>query len=165
MANFDFGGPINKVAYIFCIGMWQQNAWEFYAAFTAAKCIPGVTVGLATLFAPKYFNTEERNLGPAALILGICGIGEGVIPFALRDPLSIIPAQMLGGALASGLILAERIKIGTGAGGALFMAPLVDHPVKWILYFLLGSAIATGGMILMKKRSKRTYDLTTGTEV
>ena len=164
MANFDFGGPINKVAYIFCIGMWTQGSWEYYAAFTAAKCIPGVTVGLASLIAPKYFTQDERNIGPAALILGICGIGEGVIPFALRDPLSIIPAQMLGGAVSAGLILSARIKIGTGAGGALFMVPLVDHPYMWIIYFLIGSAIATLGMIFMKKRSRKIYDLATTAE-
>lgn len=151
MSNFDLGGPVNKVAYLFCIGMWTEGHWEFYCAFTAAKCVPGVTLGLMAKFFPKFFDEEDRAASVSTFILGFCGITEGAIPYALKDPIRIIPAQMIGGAVACGLVLSAGIKISTGAGGAVFMLPLIDQPGLWITYFAMGCAATVVTTLALKK--------------
>ncbi len=156
MACFDFGGPINKIAYLFCVGLWADGHFVFYSAFTIAKIIPGVSVGIAAILMPKYFTQEEKDQSiPSIILSALGGIGEQVIPYALRDPISVIPAQMIGGAIAAGLVMMSQIDINVGAGGSLITALVTENPVLWIAYFAIGLVIATAIMLAVKvKRNK-----------
>ncbi len=160
MACFDMGGPVNKAAYMFCIGVgtsgdFAGDASIFYAAFTAAKCIPGVSLGLmATLF-KRHFDEEDRLAGPSTAILGFCGITEGAIPYAVKDPMRVIPAHMIGGGIAAGLVLSSKITIGTVAGGAVFMLPVIGSPMAWLAYFLIGVAVSIALTIGLKMLAER----------
>ena len=155
MSNLDMGGPINKAAYLFCIGAGTNGNTEFYAAFTAAKCIPGMSLGLMTFIFPKFFDEEDRAAGTSTAILGFCGITEGAIPYAVKDPMSIIPAHMIGGGIAAGLILSSKIQIGTIAGGAVFMLPVISEPIAWITYFIIGVAVSMALTMAVKIMRKR----------
>ena len=159
MACFDMGGPVNKAAYMFCIGVgtsgdFAGDASIFYAAFTAAKCIPGISLGIMTILFKRYFDEEDRLAGPSTAILGFCGITEGAIPYAVKDPMRIIPAHMIGGGVAAGLILSSKITIGTVAGGAVFMLPVIGEPVAWLMYFLIGIAVSIALTIALKAVGK-----------
>jgi fructose-specific phosphotransferase system IIC component len=164
MACFDMGGPVNKAAYMFCIGVGTSGSFEgdasiFYAAFTAAKCIPGMSLGIMAFVFKRFFDEEDRLAGPSTAILGFCGITEGAIPYAVKDPISIIPAHMIGGGVAAGLILSSKITIGTVAGGAVFMLPVISEPWAWLSYFVIGVAVSmaiTIGLKMMKKDSTAT---------
>lgn len=99
---------------MFCIGVgtsgdFAGDASIFYAAFTAAKCIPGMSLGIMSVLFKRYFDKEDRLAGPSTAILGFCGITEGAIPYAVKDPMRIIPAHMIGGGVAAGLILSSKI--------------------------------------------------------
>ena len=166
MACFDMGGPVNKAAYMFCIGVgtsgdFAGDASIFYAAFTAAKCIPGMSLGIMSVLFKRYFDEEDRLAGPSTAILGFCGITEGAIPYAVKDPMRIIPAHMIGGGVAAGLILSSKITIGTVAGGAVFMLPVIGDPTAWLLYFLVGIAVSIGLTIALKAVGKRNNLVTT----
>ena len=154
MSNLDMGGPINKAAYIFCIGAGTNGNTEFYAAFTAAKCIPGMSLGIMSLVLPKFFDEEDRLAGPSTAILGFCGITEGAIPYAVKDPMSIIPAHMIGGGVAAALILSSKIQIGTIAGGAVFMLTVISEPMTWLSYFVIGVAVSMALTIALKMMRK-----------
>lgn len=156
MACFDFGGPINKIAYLFCVGLWADGFMIFYSAFTVAKIIPGISVGIGALCFPKYFTQEEKDEAIPSLVLsGLGGIGEQVIPFALREPMKVIPAQMIGGAVAAGLVMFSGIEIGVGAGGSLVTALMTSNPLLWLLYFGIGLFLATAIMIFLKSKNKK----------
>lgn len=150
MSNLDMGGPINKAAYLFCIGMGTNGQTEFYAAFTAAKCTPGMSLGLMAILFPRFFDKEDQAAGVSTAILGFCGITEGAIPYAVKDPLRIIPFQMIGGGVAAALILSNKIAIGTIAGGAVFMLPVISEPLTWLAYFVIGIAVAIVGTLALK---------------
>jgi len=165
MACFDMGGPVNKAAYLFCIGVgtsgeFAGDASIFYAAFTAAKCIPGMSLGIMSVVFKRFFDKEDRLAGPSTAILGFCGITEGAIPYAVKDPMRIIPAQMIGGGIAAGLILSSKITIGTVAGGAVFMLPVIGNPMEWLAYFLIGIAVSMVLTIGLKMTSKENKKLT-----
>ena len=67
---------------------------------------PEPTVDLTTPTATETAVTATPAADPAvdagwqaALVLGMCFISEGAIPFAAKDPLRVIPASIAGGAL------------------------------------------------------------------
>ena len=61
---------------------------------------------------------------------------------------------MIGGGVAAALILSSKITIGTVAGGAVFMLPVINEPMTWLTYFLIGVAVSmalTVGLKLVRK--------------
>lgn len=99
----DLGGPINKAAYAFSVGLLASQSGAPMAATMAAGMVPPIGMAIATFLARRKFAQTEREAGKAALILGMCFISEGAIPFAAKDPLRVIPASIAGGALTGAL--------------------------------------------------------------
>ena len=95
MTCVDLGGPINKAAYAFSVGLLASQSY----APMAPGMVPPIGLGIATLIARRKFVQTEREAGKAAIVLGLCFISEGAIPFAAKDPLRVIPASVVGGAL------------------------------------------------------------------
>jgi PTS system fructose-specific IIC component len=99
MIAFDMGGPVNKTAFLFGAGLVSKNP-EIMGMCAAAIPVPPLGQGIATLIRRKFFTEQERETGFAALFMGFFGITEGAIPFAAARPARVIPANMLGGAVA-----------------------------------------------------------------
>ncbi len=159
MAASDMGGPINKAAYLFAISMWAAGDFTYYAAFTLAKCIPGIVLGISVFITSKtnpelsVYSEEEQELSVAAIIMGLFGITEGAIPYAAKDPLRTIFPLMIACALGSGLVMMSQIEIATGAGGSFLMLPLISEPLLFIVYSLI--AITIGVIIVSSLKIKK----------
>ncbi|MFS9532629.1 PTS fructose transporter subunit EIIC, partial [Klebsiella pneumoniae] len=91
MLAFDMGGPVNKAAYAFGVGLLSTQTYAPMAAIMAAGMVPPLAMGIATLVARNKFDKGQREGGKAALVLGLCCISEGAIPFAARDPMRVLP--------------------------------------------------------------------------
>nr|WP_206314704.1 fructose-specific PTS transporter subunit EIIC [Streptomyces coryli] len=102
MITFDMGGPVNKTAFLFGAGLVSKSP-EVMGMCAAAIPVPPLGQGLATLIRRKLYSDQEKETGLAALFMGFFGITEGAIPFAAAHPARVIPANMVGGAVA-GLI-------------------------------------------------------------
>ncbi|MFF7685086.1 fructose-specific PTS transporter subunit EIIC [Streptomyces syringium] len=102
MIAFDMGGPVNKTAFLFGAGLVSRNP-EIMGMCAAAIPVPPLGQGLATLLRRKLFSEQERETGLAALFMGFFGITEGAIPFAAARPARVIPANMVGGAVAGAI--------------------------------------------------------------
>lgn len=103
MIAFDMGGPFNKTAFLFGGGLIAAgNAAPMGMAATAIA-VPPLAVGVATLVRRSWFNKAERDSGIAALFMGMFGITEGAIPLAAARPLQVIPANVIGGAVAGAI--------------------------------------------------------------
>ncbi|MFP3632495.1 PTS fructose transporter subunit EIIBC, partial [Burkholderia sp. SIMBA_045] len=83
------------------------------------------------------FSLAERENGKAAWLLGASFISEGAIPFAAADPLRVIPASMVGGAVTGALSMAFGVTSKAPHGG-LFVFFAIDN---FLLFFL---SIAVG---------------------
>ncbi|MGL6027507.1 MAG: PTS fructose transporter subunit IIABC, partial [Vibrio sp.] len=103
MAGFDMGGPFNKVAFLFSVGMIASGQTQFMGAMACAIPVAPLGMGLATVMGRKLnlFETSEIEAGKAAGAMGLVGISEGAIPFAAQDPMSVIPANVLGSMVAA----------------------------------------------------------------
>ncbi|WP_347938211.1 fructose-specific PTS transporter subunit EIIC [Mycoplasma feriruminatoris] len=123
MAGFDMGGPINKIAFVTCSALITEKIYEPMGAMAAAIPVAPLGMGLTTLLFKKFFNSTERQLGVAALIMGSIGISEGAIPFAIRDPRRAILCNVLGSAVAGGVAGALKVQDFAAHGG----------PIVWVL--------------------------------
>lgn len=77
MMCFDLGGPINKAAYTFGVGLLASQTYAPMAAVMAAGMVPALGMGLATFLAKDKFAQTEREAGKASFVLGLCFISEG----------------------------------------------------------------------------------------
>ena len=99
----DMGGPVNKAAYAFGVGLLSTQTYAPMAAIMAAGMVPPLAMGIATLVARNKFDKGQREGGKAALVLGLCFISEGAIPFAARDPMRVLPCCIVGGAVTGAI--------------------------------------------------------------
>lgn len=143
MMCVDLGGPINKAAYAFSVGLLASQSYAPMAATMAAGMVPPIGLGIATFLARRKFAQTEREAGKAALVLGLCFISEGAIPFAAKDPLRVIPASILGGALTGALSMYFGCKLMAPHGGLFVM--LIPNAINHALLYLL--AIVAGSLL------------------
>ncbi|MFD5407380.1 PTS fructose transporter subunit IIABC [Streptomyces griseorubiginosus] len=160
MMCFDLGGPVNKVAYAFATaGIAVQNpsdsAMKVMAAVMAAGMVPPLGMALATTVRKKLFTPTERENGKAAWVLGASFISEGAIPFAAADPLRVIPASMVGGAVTGGLTMAFGSTLRAPHGG-IWVTFLIGKPFLYLLAIAIGTAITAGLVIVLKGLRKTT---------
>lgn len=143
MMAVDMGGPVNKAAYTFAVGLLASNVFEPMAAVMAAGMTPPLGLALATLLAKRRFTQEEREAGKVATVLGISFITEGAIPFAAKDPLRILPACIVGSAIAGGLSMLFNCTLRAPHGG-IFVLAIPNAVGQGGLYVV---AIAAGTLV------------------
>lgn len=140
MSAFDFGGPVNKAAYLTGTMLLAEGNYYFMAGVSAACITPPLIIALATTIFRKAFDEEEKAAGLVNYILGFTHITEGAIPFAAKDPARVIPILMFGSAISSVLTYMMRIQVPAPHGGFLVL-PLVDKPIQWVLAIFVGSLV------------------------
>jgi PTS system fructose-specific IIC component len=156
MMCFDLGGPVNKVAYSFAVaGLSAASAtnaapYHIMAAVMAAGMVPPLAMALATVLDHKNFNATEHENGKAAWLLGASFISEGAIPFAAADPLRVIPASMLGGALTGALSMAFNVSSKAPHGG-IFVFFAIDNFFLWVVSIAAGVVVTALATIALKR--------------
>ncbi|MEJ8304422.1 fructose-specific PTS transporter subunit EIIC [Saccharibacillus sacchari] len=146
MMAIDMGGPFNKAAYTFAIGIFTSTgdgAWM--AAVMAGGMVPPLAIALATTFFKNKFDEQERKSGITNYVLGLSFITEGAIPFAAADPLRVLTSCIIGSAVAGGLTQLWAINVPAPHGG-IFVAALANHALLFLLTVVIGSVIS--GLIL-----------------
>ncbi|MBD9399560.1 fructose-specific PTS transporter subunit EIIC [Pseudomonas sp. PDM11] len=153
MMCVDLGGPINKAAYAFSVGLLASQSYAPMAATMAAGMVPPIGMAIATVLARRKFSQTEREAGKAAGVLGLCFISEGAIPFAAKDPLRVIPASIAGGALTGALSMYFGCKLMAPHGGlfVLLIPNAINHALLYLLAIVAGSLV-TGVVYALIKR-------------
>ncbi|GHA12583.1 PTS fructose-like transporter subunit IIB [Oceanisphaera arctica] len=154
MMCFDMGGPVNKAAYAFSVGLLASQTYGPMAAAMAAGMVPALAMGIATFLARRKFNKSEQEAGKASFVLGLCFISEGAIPFAARDPLRVIPCCMLGGALTGALSMYFGAKLLAPHGGIfVFFIPNAIQQLQWYVPAIAAGSLVSGVLYSVLKRS------------
>ena len=139
----DMGGPVNKAAYAFGVGLLSTQTYAPMAAIMAAGMVPPLAMGLATIVARRKFDKGQQEGGKAALVLGLCFISEGAIPFAARDPMRVLPCCIVGGAVTGAISMAIGAKLMAPHGGLFVL--LIPGAITPVLGYLL--AIVAGTLL------------------
>ncbi|WP_247043381.1 PTS fructose transporter subunit IIABC [Arthrobacter rhizosphaerae] len=160
MMCFDLGGPVNKVAYAFAVaGLVNGSAtntapWQIMATVMAAGMVPPLAMALATVLDKKRFSLAERENGKAAWLLGASFISEGAIPFAAADPLRVIPASMIGGALTGALTMATGVTSQAPHGG-IFVFFAIGNLAMFIIAIVVGTIVSALAVLALKRWAVR----------
>ncbi|WP_457965202.1 fructose-specific PTS transporter subunit EIIC [Arthrobacter sp. D1-29] len=160
MMCFDLGGPVNKVAYAFAVAglsagsATNQAPWEIMATVMAAGMVPPLAMALATVLDKKRFSLAERENGKAAWLLGASFISEGAIPFAAADPLRVIPASMVGGAVTGALTMAFGVTSQAPHGG-IFVFFAIGNLLMFVLAIVAGTIVSALAVLALKRWAVR----------
>ncbi|MCR1000482.1 PTS fructose transporter subunit IIBC [Serratia rubidaea] len=149
----DMGGPVNKAAYAFGVALLSSSVYAPMAAIMAAGMVPPLAMGLATLLARRKFDKSQQEGGKAALVLGLCFISEGAIPFAARDPMRVLPCCIAGGALTGALSMMFGAKLMAPHGGlfVLLIPGAISPVLMYLLAIVAGTLLAGVGYALVKR--------------
>ena len=158
MIAFDMGGPVNKTAFLFGAGLIASGNQTVMGMCAAAIPVMPLGQGLATLIRRRLYDEQERETGMAALFMGLFGISEGAIPFAAARPAQVIPANMLGGAVAGALAGMAGVSDAVPHGGPIVaVLGAVGGVPTFFLAVAIGSvvtALATVTLVDISERRK-----------
>ncbi len=150
MMSIDMGGPFNKAAYVFGTAAISNGDYDIMAAVMIGGMVPPIAIALCTTFFKSRFTENERKSGIVNYIMGLCFITEGAIPFAAADPLHVLPPCIVGSAVAGGISMAMGCQLRAPHGG-IFVFPVVDNVVGYIVALVAGALIAMVLLALLKK--------------
>lgn len=151
MMSVDMGGPVNKAAYVFGTAAIAEGNYGIMAAVMIGGMVPPIAIAIATLIFKNKFTAEERKAGPTNFVMGLSFITEGAIPFAASDPLHVIPACVIGSAVAGGLSAAFKCTLMAPHGG-IFVFPVVGNAVMYLVALVAGSLAAAFLLGALKKK-------------
>lgn len=153
MMAADMGGPINKSISTFSIGLMSAGVNAPIAACMAAGMTPPLGLALATILFKNKFTKEERTSGQSCWILGASYITEGAIPFAVADPIRVIPSLMLGSATAAGISMAAGVTSMAPHGGiwVMLIPNVMNNLPMYLLAIVAGTIVTAVAIGLLKK--------------
>ena len=153
MMCIDMGGPVNKAAYTFSVGMLASQVFTPMAAAMAAGMVPPIGMAIATWLARNKFTANQRDAGKASFVLGLCFISEGALPFVAADPLRVIISCVIGGATAGAISMSLGIALQAPHGG-LFVVPFVSEPLMYLAAIAIGSVVTGVIYALIKPKAE-----------
>lgn len=144
MMSVDMGGPVNKATYVFATASLVDAAGApvsspLMASVMLGGMVPPLAIALATLLFRSRFTVRQRQTGMMNFVMGLSFITEGAIPFVASD-LRVLPACMIGSAVAGGISAGFRCTLQAPHGG-IFVFALVPN---WPMYLL---ALAAGTLV------------------
>lgn len=153
MMAIDNGGPINKTAYVFSIGMLMSYDYYPMAAVMAGGMIPPFVIALtATLFKDRFEVKKDALMN---YINGISFISEGAIPFIQKESQIILPACCLSAGLAGALSMYFNCSIASPHGG-LFLIWMIQNPISYLSLIVCSTLVGTILLILFTKLKKES---------
>ncbi|WP_433859906.1 fructose-specific PTS transporter subunit EIIC [Streptomyces kronopolitis] len=156
MIAFDMGGPVNKTAFLFGAGLIATGNQTVMGMCAAAIPVMPLGQGLATLIRRRLYSEQERETGMAALFMGLFGISEGAIPFAAARPAQVIPANMLGGAVAGAVAGTAGVTDAVPHGGPIVavLGAVGGVPV-FFLAVLIGAGVTALTTVALVEAAER----------
>lgn len=141
MTAIDMGGPVNKTATAFTIALMAEGIYTPNGAHRIAVAIPPLALAISTFIDRKKYMKEDRDLGISAFFMGLIGITEGAIPFAVKDAKNVIPAITIGSAVGGALGMMNNVEALVPHGG-LIILPVVNGKLWFFISMLVGTLVS-----------------------
>ena len=156
MMSIDFGGPINKAAYVFGTASLMSATGQavssgIMASVMAGGMVPPLAIALAMLIFRNKFTPKERQSTITNFIMGLSFITEGAIPFAASDPLRVIPACAIGSAVAGSLSMLFGCALPAPHGGIFVFGVITNWPM-YIVSLIAGVIVAAILLGIFRKK-------------
>ncbi|WP_316608119.1 fructose-specific PTS transporter subunit EIIC [uncultured Ruminococcus sp.] len=161
MMAIDMGGPFNKAAYVTATGLLasgvmgsNEGPFMIMAAVMIGGMVPPLAIALSTTIFRKKWTAEERKNGPVNFIMGLSFITEGAIPYAAGHPWPVIPACIVGSAVAGALSALFGCTLMAPHGG-IFVLPTIGKPLMYFLALVIGAVVGCLVLSIFKKNEEQ----------
>lgn len=156
MMSIDFGGPLNKAAYVFGTASLagadgSAVSSPFMAAVMIGGMVPPVAIALATQCFRSKFTDKDRKSFVSTFVMGLAFITEGAIPFAAEDPMRVIPSCAIGAAVAGALSMYFGCSVPAPHGG-IFVFGVVQNAGMYLISLAAGSVLGAVLLGMLKKK-------------
>lgn len=155
LAAIDYGGPINKVVFVFVLALMTQGIGAPISTLISASMIApfGLTLGyfLSKVLNKDIFSQEEVDALKSAFLMGCCQITEGSYPIILNDLLRITICTGIGAAVDGALTMYWDCSSIVPAGG-FFALPGIKNPGLWLLSLMIGSSVFAVLLQFLKRK-------------
>lgn len=141
MAAFDMGGPVNKTATAFTLALMAEGIYGPNGAYRVACAIPPLGIALSTFISPRKWAEDERRMGTSAAFMGLIGITEGAIPFAVKNLKTVLPSIIIGSAVGAGLAMVHGVESMVPHGGLIAIAGVNKAPVWYAIDMVIGVTV------------------------
>ncbi len=158
MTSFDLGGPVNKAAYAFCVGAMANGNLVPYCIFASVKMVSAFSCSAACMLRKDIFTNDEKEIGDQTWLLGLAGITEGAIPFAMANPVPVIGSFIAGSVVTGAIVGFCNIGLSVPGAGIFSLLALsgnfgaVGNGLIWFGAAVIGAAISTVLLIATRKR-------------
>lgn len=141
MAAFDMGGPVNKTATAFTLALMAEGIYGPNGAYRIAVAIPPLGLAISTFVSRRKYTADERNLGISAGFMGLIGITEGAIPFAVKSLKTVLPSIIIGSAVGAGLGMYHGVECMVPHGGLIVSAGVNQAPLWYAIDMFIGAIV------------------------
>lgn len=141
MAAFDMGGPVNKTATAFTLALMAEGIYGPNGAYRIAVAIPPLGLALSTFVSRRKYTADEKNLGISAGFMGLIGITEGAIPFAVKSLKTVLPSIIIGSAVGAGLGMYHGVECMVPHGGLIVIAGVNQAPLWYAIDMFIGAIV------------------------
>jgi PTS system fructose-specific IIC component/fructose-specific PTS system IIC-like component len=138
MAAFDMGGPVNKTATAFTLALMAEGIYGPNGAYRIACAIPPLGLALSTFISPRKWAEDEKRMGTSAAFMGLIGITEGAIPFAVKNLKTVLPSIIIGSAVGAGLAMIHGVESMVPHGGLIAIAGVNKAPMWYVIDMAIG---------------------------
>ena len=80
-------------------------------------------------------------MGPSAAFMGLIGITEGAIPFAVKSLKTVLPSIIIGSAVGAGLGMVHGVECMVPHGGLIVIAAVNKAPLWYAIDMAIGVAV------------------------
>lgn len=141
MVAFDMGGPVNKTATAFTLALMAEGIYGPNGAYRIAVAIPPLGLALSTFISRRKYTADEKNLGISAGFMGLIGITEGAIPFAVKSLKTVLPSIIIGSAVGAGLGMYHGVECMVPHGGLIVIAAVNNAPLWYAIDMFIGAIV------------------------
>jgi PTS system fructose-specific IIC component len=149
MVAFDLGGPVNKVAYVLAVGSVTEFVYGPMAAVMVAGMTPPLGLALSHALSPEKYELEAETYANRAVPMGLSFVTEGALPYAVNDPLRVIPSAMVGSAVAAAAVMGLGVTMPAPHGG-LFVLLLSNKPLVFFGCLGAGTGLTAAAATVLK---------------
>lgn len=142
LMGVDLGGPVTKIGTTVANGLVADGVLGPEGAKVCIGMVAPLALGISSSFiSKKKYTADEQATGKSAMILGCCQVGEGGLPFLLRDPLRVMPCTIIGSAVTGALAMYFDV------GSSVMMGGFFAFPVMQNVF--PGAFIAVGAGVII----------------
>lgn len=150
ICEIDMGGPLSKTVTMFTIALISEGIYAPNGMYRVCPGIPPMAIMLSSLIFRNKWTDADRNAAKTAGLMGVFGLTEGAIPFAIADLKHVLPANIIGCAVASVIACLTGVESAVPHGSFITL-PMVTNKVGFCVAVVVGTVVSAVIMGIFKK--------------